>query len=209
MLDFAAGWGDRLISSISCNLDCYVGVDPNKELMDGHNSIIKMFAPNDIHKYKIIYEPFQSCELPENQTFDLVFTSPPFFDLEIYNNEKGQSVIDFPRFEDWIVHFLFKSLHKAWKKLDKDGHMAIHISDYGKTSCCEVMNLFVQSNLEGAVYEGVVASLGAAETQRPIWVWKKISAENMDEQQLERKKKAKEYLTTYYTDINKKIEEHF
>jgi hypothetical protein len=35
-LDLAAGWGDRLLTAIACDVKYYVAFDPNKELEEGH-----------------------------------------------------------------------------------------------------------------------------------------------------------------------------
>jgi len=106
VLDFSAGWGDRLLGAIACNVDLYVGVDPNLDLKAGHDAIIGQYTTDENRdNFKIIYEPFQNCTLPEDATFDLVFTSPPFFSFEHYTSMKGQSILDFPKFEDWAVFF--------------------------------------------------------------------------------------------------------
>ena len=67
--------------------------------------------------------------MPEGETFDLVFSSPPFFDFEIYTDAPGQSTQSFPEYEDWLVNFLFFAMNKCWSVLEDDGHMAIHITD--------------------------------------------------------------------------------
>src|SRR4051812_29978888 len=108
-LDISAGWGDRLVGAIACDLDLYVGVDPNQNLKSGHDAIIRTLADDGSGtlnpKYQIVYQPFQSATIPDTQ-FDLVFTSPPYFDFEIYTKETpGQSIDDFPNFDKWLVSF--------------------------------------------------------------------------------------------------------
>lgn len=175
VLDFSAGWGDRLLGAIASNVEYYFAADPNSLLKRGHDAIIDKFAVNK-ERFKIVYEPFQSVEIPEDAVFDLVFTSPPFFDFEIYTADiNEQSVDDYPMLDEWLVNFLFVSLQKSWKYLKIGGHMAIHITDVYKTKICEIMNLFIQCKLPGAKYCGVISSRGPAGKPRPIWVWKKGS----------------------------------
>jgi len=112
ILDFSAGWGDRLIGSISSNVDYYLGVDPNTDLNTGHTAAVEMLAkPEFRNNFRIIYAPFQSCEIPEDKYFDLVFTSPPFFNFEIYTEQDGQSVSK--RFSAFfrLVDLFFISFH--------------------------------------------------------------------------------------------------
>src|SRR5258708_2608605 len=117
MLDFSAGWGDRLVGAIASDVDLYCGVDPNTGLQKGHSEIIHTFAADKAERFKIIYAPFQTATLPDGVTFDLVFTSPPYFDFEIYTDRDGQSVKDFPHLHEWIVKFLLESIRKSWMRL--------------------------------------------------------------------------------------------
>ena len=62
--------------------------------------------------------------------FDLVFTSPPFFDFEVYTDLPGQSIQGANnKLQTWLVNFLFVALSKAWDRLEPGGHIAIHITD--------------------------------------------------------------------------------
>ena len=187
VLDFSAGWGDRLLAAIAVGVEKYVGVDPNTALEYGHDAIISTFAPKEQVKtntieerYSVIYSPFQTVDLPSNQTYNLVFTSPPFFDFEIYTSLPGQSVQQHPTLDDWLVGFLFLSLQKAWNFLEVSGHLVIHISDVYKTRVTEAMNLFCQYKLQGTYYRGVLASYGGAQKPRPMWVWRKESATDFE-----------------------------
>lgn len=200
-LDFSAGWGDRLIGAIAAGVKRYVGVDPNHNLKEGHSAIIQRFCKQEeVKNFEVIYEPFQTATLPQNETFDLIFTSPPFFDFEIYINSDGQSVKEYPKFEDWLVFFLCVSLKKCWGVLENEGHMAIHVADVYKTKVCEVMNLFIQL-LPGAHYYGLISSTGAEQKPRPIWIWKKLG----EHSELERTNQAKSFLEKYFSSIYGKM----
>ena len=112
MLDISAGWGDRLIAAASCGLEHYFACDPNDCLKEGHEKIKDYFIPTEKkHLYEIKYEPFESATLPDKK-YDLVFSSPPFFDLEEYSNESTQSLVNYKDGNNWLVNFLFVSLEK-------------------------------------------------------------------------------------------------
>ena len=91
-------------------------------------SLIGYSDPETRKNFEVIYEPFEKAVLPAGITFDLIFTSPPFFDFEIYSNTPGQAVISYPRIDDWLVRFLFYSLRKSWAVLEVGGNMVIHIA---------------------------------------------------------------------------------
>lgn len=169
-LDISAGWGDRLIAAMSLNMQ-YLGYDPNVQLQEGHNKMIELFG--DVNKHKIKYEPFEIAILPDDK-FDVVLSSPPFFDIEQYSsNQKGQSIVSYPVFNTWVVHFLFRSLIKAWNALKEDGFLILHLGDSKTVHLCEVTNLFIETNLDNSSFEGVIGLQGEAGFPRPVWVWKK------------------------------------
>ena len=71
-----------------------------------------------------------------------MFTSPPFFNLEVYTtpeHAKGQSIQSHKGVNAWLVKFLFHALKKAWCCLSRGGHMALHYSDVTKerTVCAQ------------------------------------------------------------------------
>lgn len=210
MLDFSAGWGDRLIGAIGApGIQKYVGVDPNTDLRSGHSEMIRtLAAPDRQGDYMIVYEPFQTATLPEGITFDLVFTSPPYFDFEIYTDKPGQSILAHPTFNGWLIHFLFVSIQKAWSVLEDMGHLAIHITDTRDARCCELMNLFIQSKLPGAVYEGIIGSYGQRkDVVRPIWVWRKdaLAPTGAGSRRLE----ADDLARRHYADIWRSVDQRF
>lgn len=198
ILDISAGWGDRLVAAIAHYAERYVGYDPNLALKRGHDNIIRDLAPasdrpNSQNRFEVRYEPFESADLGK-ETFDLVFTSPPYYNLEIYTELAGQSIITYPSFDEWLVRFLFASLRKAWRVLDTYGTMVIHISDYHKTHYVEAMVLFVLGWCECAEFNGVIGSVGTSKKARPMWVFYKRS------KQVVSQKKYRDLMKTHYED---------
>uniref|UniRef100_A0A6C0CKJ7 Uncharacterized protein n=1 Tax=viral metagenome TaxID=1070528 RepID=A0A6C0CKJ7_9ZZZZ len=174
VLDFSAGWGDRLLGCIAADVEYYHGYDPNQNLRKGHYEILETFDYKD--KACIQYEPFEKAELPKGVFFDLVFTSPPFYDFEIYTDDTTQSIHNYPTLEKWIVHFLFASIRKACSVLTECGVCVIHISDVYKTRVCEPMLLLVKWLIGGEVeYAGVINTVGAANKPRPMWVFRRAT----------------------------------
>lgn len=170
VLDFSAGWGDRLLGAISCpNVVKYVAFDPNTTLKPGHTAMIERFVPlKDQKNYRITYEPAQTGVLAEDEMFDVIFTSPPFFDFEVYTDLPGQSVDAFKNVDAWLVGFLFKCLGRFWPHLETGGYMAIHMSDDWEHSICEPMCLFGEAFLPRCQYCGIIASRGLRGVRRSL-----------------------------------------
>lgn len=178
ILDFSAGWGDRLLAAMATDSQ-YTGVDPNLDLKEGHQRMISDFGNSDRHR--IIYQPFEEIEKEELEKFapdgyDLILTSPPFFNLEIYPGpEETQSVSRFPTLLSWFQGFLFPSLKKAWDLLRSNGVMAIHLGDTKDLHLAEITNLFIEERLPRSSYLGTIGLSGKIGEARPIWIWKKTT----------------------------------
>ena len=166
-LDISAGWGDRLITAISLDMD-YHGFDPNTALQPGHSAMIAQFGSPARHR--VTYEPFETAVLTDK--YDVVLSSPPFFDLELYADSPEQSVAKYPQFQLWKEQFLFRSLSVAWTALNPGGYLMIHISEGPRTPFIDEMMAYVRS-LPHSQYLGVIGVVGERGRSSPVWVWHK------------------------------------
>lgn len=131
-LDISAGWGDRLISAILYpTVKCYNSTDPNLSLHKHYLDIIKFFNVSKKH-YQIKKKGFEDLRL-KNNYYDLVFSSPPFFDMETYSNNKNDSLIKYPSELKWYNDFLIVSLLKSFKALKNNHFLVLNISFYKKS----------------------------------------------------------------------------
>ena len=60
---------------------------------------------------------------------DLCFTSPPYFNKEIYSDDKEQSAIKFPNYEDWLSGFLEPTIKTYFDLLKENRYCLINIAD--------------------------------------------------------------------------------
>ena len=208
VLDFSSGWGDRLLGAMAYNIERYLGYDPNPELQQGYNEIISLFSETKEEKqrYEIITEPFENTN-DINETFDLIFTSPPYFDFETYISSDQlisitQSIMNYPIFNDWMIHFLFTSLYKCWQYLIPNGNMVIHLSDVYKTNYVEAMILFVLGWCKNSRMDGSIASIGDCGKPRPLWIFHKIKTS-------ETKYLYREKMKKYYPELFRLLETYF
>lgn len=172
ILDSSAGWGDRLIASIAYsqinNLDVsYTGVDPSKCLKPLYNKIIKELGNNN-KNYNIINKPFEKITKKDiDGGFDLAFTSPPFWDLEVYENNKNQSIMGFKNKNNWVKGFLNKLADLNIENLIKGGYFVVYIPPYE-----DFMNYM--NNRKDIIFEGnIYFKTSSSSKRRQIMVWKK------------------------------------
>ena len=179
-LDISAGWGDRLITAIACDVEKYVGFDPNTELQKGHTSIINTFGGGDTDRFKVIYEPFEkgidsiSVQIPQG-SFNVVFTSPPFFDFEQYSKQKTQSTEQYDSYDKWKNEFLFVSIGKAYNHLEVNGKLALYIVDIGGHSIVSSIFTYIETNCKDLQYIGMIASVSSSTNKipKPTWIWQR------------------------------------
>ncbi len=196
--DPSMGWGDRLLAFLATpHTKRYVGFDPNEKLHKGYKEQLELYGK----ALEPIYGIEKKVEMNasgaevadfskyENQ-FDLVFTSPPYFDTEKYSDDESQSYLLYPKLDLWLEKFLFKMLSGAWTVLKDGGVLAMNIHDIRKGSSfdriCDPMNDFI-STLPGASFIGGMgmqisqmantkADYSLVQTE-PIWIWGKNNGE--------------------------------
>ena len=184
VLDFSSGWGDRLAGFYSSNALTYTGVDPNSDLCSGYDAQCTMY--NVIYKRAFLNK---SCaeEMEYMQHFDLIFTSPPYFNIEKYSGDDKQSCKRYKKLDIWLEKFLFESIKRAWQNLESGGDLLINISDVYSghiiNKICDPMNNFINT-LPNSYYQGTIGyqmakrpnskSVKAGIFCEPIWWWKKI-----------------------------------
>ena len=162
VLDFSAGWGDRLAGFYaSLNTELYVGLDPRVENHPIYHKQAKYYSEllTMFEKKKEVFfhaEPAEDFDYSEyNDTFDIVFTSPPYFNVERYSYDDTQSWVRYKTINDWNKDFLHKAIEKMWSSIRSGGKLCVNISDVNASSkgqsskgwqqICDPMNDFIQT----------------------------------------------------------------
>ena len=140
VLDFTAGWGARMIGAMVDDID-YIGIDSNKKLKKGYDKIIDALKPHHKSKIKLYFKKAEEVDFSKIGYYDLVFTSPPYEYLEVYENMKnyeGTLKIKQPSSATKIKKgdssgfyddFLIPTIKKAYKYLPKGKWLCLNIPD--------------------------------------------------------------------------------
>src|SRR5271154_602944 len=174
VLDFSAGWGDRLLGAMASGIDKYTGVDPNSCLHPKYQemiSLLKPISPNPHIEIEMVQEKFENYQ--PTGLYDLVYTSPPYFDYEIYTKETTQSIHDKPTEEIWYEQFLQLSIIKSLNVLTNGGYLVLYISqESGRTYVEKMLNWM--KNLSNVYYLGNICySDTKLKHIHPIFIFKK------------------------------------
>ena len=167
VLDFSAGWGDRL-AGFYCGetTQHYVGIDPNTLNHPNYQKQVEFYkkhqtffeAPKQVD---LICSPAEDVDYSNYENhFDTIFTSPPYFDVERYSHEETQSWVRYKTIDDWNQNFLHNTINKLIPTLKKGGILAINIADVYSAKdkdyfdICNPMNDFIKS--KGLEYYGCI-----------------------------------------------------
>lgn len=126
--DPSVGFSARLLGfSGACSSGTYIGTDPASAMIDDATRLsreLRSVRPDiSVQLFKVGSERFT----PAENSLDLVFTSPPYFDKERYFDEQGQCWRDFPNIDEWTIGYLKPTFQHAFGGLKPGAKMIINI----------------------------------------------------------------------------------
>ena len=125
--DMSSGWGGRLFGFLASNCKTYIGTEPCKQTFNGLKQLQNTYKKENknISLHNICAEDY----LPEKETLDLCFTSPPYFDCERYSKEENQSYLKHPNKDSWLNDFLKKVIANCFYGLKNEGYLILNIAN--------------------------------------------------------------------------------
>jgi DNA modification methylase len=124
-----------------------------------------------IHRFG--FEDFEITNL-----YDLVFTSPPYFDVEVYFDSNTQSIKKYPNKTQWYNEFLLPMFLRCWVYLKLNGHMVISINNVSHKNrlvfdCTERLVHDISKYCKNSEYLGVLSYGDIGKRMEPMFIWKK------------------------------------
>jgi DNA modification methylase len=113
-------WGGRLIGACALNIPNYIDIDINENLKEPYEKMtreLNKYSNTEIHLF------FQDALTIDYSKFkyDMVFTSPPYYNIEIYNGTHKRSK------QEWNNNFYIPLITNTWKYLQKGGHFCFNV----------------------------------------------------------------------------------
>lgn len=176
IFDPCCGWGGRLLGFLSSNCIEYVGCDPSTETYNGLNTL------KNIYSYRNKEVQLNNCcaedYVPKSDYFDLVFTSPPYFNTEHYSNETTQSYLRYPDYEDWKNNFLQKLIENSFNALKFNGYFIFNIANVKTAPTLEQDSIKIAKDIgfeHVNTLKLVLSSISGKGTKfEPVFIFKKI-----------------------------------
>jgi 16S rRNA G966 N2-methylase RsmD len=121
VLNFCAGWGGSTVAAAALNLDAYYGIEINENLSPCYDKMIsylktKSTTTVEIHICDAVQFDYTNIE------YDLVFSSPPYYFLEKYENN-----VKYDSKKDMDLKFYKPVFLRTYNGLQKGGHYIINI----------------------------------------------------------------------------------
>jgi hypothetical protein len=174
--DMSCGWGGRLLGFLAAsNTKHYIGTEPSTRAYDGLLKMSKEFSY--LGKKVDIYKQGSEEFVPEKESIDLCFTSPPYFDTEKYSDEPTQSYIKFPTGDKWMNEFMRQTMENCYYGLKDGKYMLINIANTSKHKFIEEGTIQVAEEI-GFTHENTLqltlsSVMGAGYKYEPVFVFKK------------------------------------
>jgi len=140
--DPSAGWGARAIAAVACGVE-YYATDPLTS--SKVNNLITFFNGKGtvFNSGSEIQETYK--DIP---TVDFIFTSPPYFNLEVYSDNSSQSIESFPNYSEWLDKYWSQTVDNCLSILE--GKFAFTmIETIGKNEISkDMINICLSKNLK-------------------------------------------------------------
>jgi len=154
VFDPCMGWGGRLLGAIALDIN-YIGCDLNINLRKHYKQLQKDFREKHSSTVKLYFQDALSLDYNDFK-YDMVFTSPPYFNIEQYNHMPLKSRQEWAEF----YHDLFSL---TYKHLSHGGAYAINCS-------IEIYNLSLYPLL-GEPYTKIELSKSTRNSTYKEWIY--------------------------------------
>lgn len=127
VFDPCMGWGSRLLGTVAQGWH-YTGCDPNKETFDNLQRMIDFLGIQDsVSTHNIGAETFSYSSI---EPVDVIITSPPYFNLEVYTEESSQSYNKHNTYTSWRDQWYIPLIENCLSILKPDGISAWNVMNF-------------------------------------------------------------------------------
>lgn len=127
LFDPCAGWGGRMLGAASADWD-YYSCEPNLDTWHNLQRMIAFIQPaSQVHVHNQTVETF---DISSVGPVDVVLTSPPYFNLEVYNHTPEQSYNTHNTYDAWRDNWLVPLIGRCLANLKTDGISAWNVMNF-------------------------------------------------------------------------------
>lgn len=133
IFDYSCGFGSRMLGALTSPYKYrYVGVDPYRELyyrLLQFSNWISTVLGEDESRAQIINQGAEQFLDSLVGQVDLSFSSPPYFNYEIYTDEPTQAYIMWPTYEEFVKKFVSPLIQNLYAYTKPNGIHIVNLED--------------------------------------------------------------------------------
>jgi len=134
VLDPCCGWGGRMMGTVAAGAN-YIGFEPNTLTYENLLKIVDYLGiSNFVTIYNDVAENINKYDFPQA---NLILTSPPYYNLEIYSDETTQSVKNNQTYPQWSDQFLNPVINNCIQRGTDNVISAWNVANFGKFKMIE------------------------------------------------------------------------
>lgn len=122
VLDFSSGYGVRMLATCKLGRQ-YIGIEPHKELVEQLEK-----CKNELGLNATIHCCGSENKILGENSVDFAFTSPPYYNLEIYEKNPLQSTHN-RTYQEWLDDYVKPTLQNVFYYLKNGGKCVINIKN--------------------------------------------------------------------------------
>jgi len=157
IMDPFCGFGGRLVGAMAKNIN-YIGIDLNKDLEPSYQKLLQNFGDKTTSTIQLLFQDSNEIDYSKYK-YDMVFTSPPYENIEIYKHMKKRSI------EEWN-NFYKEVFQKLWDNLEVNGTYIININENIYTRILEPL-------FGNALEKMLLKKSSKNEYKEYVYIWKK------------------------------------
>jgi hypothetical protein len=119
--DPCAGYGGRLFGAMATHVGTYLGTDVEFETVEGNRRLAQEISVSD--RCRVVQAAAE--EFDPEFPLDLVFTSPPYYDLESYGSRSDSQA--YSDVGEWLECFLVPLINKGAERLRSGAYLVLNL----------------------------------------------------------------------------------
>lgn len=129
VLDFSAGYGGRLFGALSLPVH-YIGIDAHPMQVLGLTRMLEVLSPRMSGSGEVIHGRAEDImRRLGRSSVDMVLSSPPYFNLERYADDRTQSAVRYGAYDEWLSGFLDCLMRESHRVLRRGGVLALNVAN--------------------------------------------------------------------------------
>ena len=121
ILDFCAGWGGACVAAAALNIPNYIGIEINTNLKNPYDKLLNFLNQKSGTNIQMIFQ--NALEIDYSSLhYDLVFTSPPYYFIQKYENNT-----EYLNKKEMDENFYIPIFTKTYKGLKQGGYYIINV----------------------------------------------------------------------------------